>query len=191
MGSIATLVIAEAQRQGIDPSLALAVGNAESGLNPNIPDSKAGAIGIFQLEPGTARDLGVDPRDPNQNIQGGITYLRQMLALYGDPALALAAYNWGPGHLNQAIAAYGASWPAIASSAPPETQNYVTKIITAINGSQASPVLNPAQAPFPVASASGSVLTIPQPIIDTPSMDLGSIAVAVGIFAGIVIVLGD
>lgn len=197
MGSIASLVIAEAQRQGIDPQLALAVGYAESNLNPNTPDSSAGAIGIFQLEPNTAKALGVDPRDPNQNIQGGITYLRQMLAQYGDPALALAAYDWGPGHLNQAIAAYGANWAGIAPHAPAETQNYVAKIVAGLSRSQDTPVFNPGPAPFPVASASGSVLTIPQPepvpasASNIPSIDWGSMTVAVVIFATLAFVLEE
>jgi Transglycosylase SLT domain len=192
MGSIASLVIAEANRQGIDPQLALGVGYAESGLNSSIPDSRAGAIGIFQLEPDTARALGVDPRDPNQNIQGGITYLRQMLAQFGDPMLALAAYNWGPGHMNQAIAAYGASWAAIAPNAPSETQNYVAKIIAGISTSQDTRLFNPGPAPFPVASASGSVLTIPQQaelIPNISAVDWGGMTVAIVIFVGVVSVV--
>ncbi|MBM1504430.1 lytic transglycosylase domain-containing protein, partial [Sulfitobacter mediterraneus] len=55
--------------------------------------SSAGAIGLGQLMPATARDLGVDPRDPLQNLDGSARYLAMMLELFGDPRLALAAYN--------------------------------------------------------------------------------------------------
>ncbi|MEO9739386.1 MAG: lytic transglycosylase domain-containing protein [Hyphomicrobiales bacterium] len=58
--------------------------------------SSAGAIDLGQLMPATARDLGVDPRDPLQNLDGSARYLAMMLELFGDPRLALAAYNAGP-----------------------------------------------------------------------------------------------
>lgn len=63
--------------------------------------SSAGAIGLGQLMPATARDLGVDPFDPLQNLDGSARYLATMLELFGDPRLALAAYNAGPDAVRQ------------------------------------------------------------------------------------------
>ncbi|MEQ6204785.1 lytic transglycosylase domain-containing protein [Sulfitobacter sp. HNIBRBA2951] len=81
--------------------------------------SSAGAIGLGQLMPATARDLGVDPRDPLQNLDGSARYLAMMLELFGDPRLALAAYNAGP----DAVRQYG--------GIPPyrETQNHVARVM--------------------------------------------------------------
>lgn len=126
MATVVELITAEAQRQGLEPSLAIEVARAESRLDPSTPDSDAGAIGLFQLEPATAAQLGVNPRDVNGNIRGGVAYLRQMLAQFGNVATALAAYDWGPGHVAQAVAEWGANFLA---HAPTETKNYVAKIL--------------------------------------------------------------
>jgi len=84
--------------------------------------SSAGAIGLGQLMPATARDLGVDPRDPLQNLDGSARYLAMMLELFGDPRLALAAYNAGP----DAVRQYG--------GIPPyrETQNHVARVMAVV-----------------------------------------------------------
>ncbi|TDK51009.1 lytic transglycosylase domain-containing protein [Antarcticimicrobium luteum] len=84
--------------------------------------SSAGAIGLGQLMPATARDLGVDPRDPLQNLDGAARYLAMMLDTFGDPRLALAAYNAGP----DAVRQYG--------GIPPyrETQNHVARVMTVV-----------------------------------------------------------
>ena len=81
--------------------------------------SSAGAIGLAQLMPATARFLGVDPRDPVQNLDGGARYLLMQLGAFGTPELALAAYNAGPG----AVRKY--------RGIPPyrETQNHVRKVM--------------------------------------------------------------
>ena len=87
---------AEAERQGIDPSLVLRVMQAESSGRANAVSPK-GATGPMQLMPGTARDLGVNINDPLDNIRGGVRYLTQQLKAFGTPDLALAAYNAGLG----------------------------------------------------------------------------------------------
>jgi len=124
--SIQSAIIAEAQAQGVDPNLALAVAEQESGGNQNAVSS-AGAIGIFQLMPATAAGLDVNPYDAQQNIEGGIEFLAQMLSEFGgDVSKALAAYNWGPAYVSSAIASYGSNW---LSAAPSETRNYVSSIL--------------------------------------------------------------
>ena len=88
-----------AKKYALPDSFVRSVMKAESGFQPQALSPK-GAIGLMQLMPETARELGVDPRDPHQNAEGGAQYLRDLLARYeSDPnqvLLALAAYNAGP-----------------------------------------------------------------------------------------------
>jgi hypothetical protein len=86
----------------IRPSLVKAVILQESGGNPKAT-SEAGAVGLMQLMPATAKALGVDPTDPEQNVEGGTRYLGQLLKQFGDEKLALAAYNWGPGNVRKSL----------------------------------------------------------------------------------------
>lgn len=112
---------AEAEKQGLGQYADMFVRQAkqESSFNP-YAQSKAGAQGVFQLMPGTAKELGVtDPFDVSQNIAGGINYMGQQLNRFKDPKLALAAYNAGP----QRVASAGGV-PNIA-----ETQDYVRRIL--------------------------------------------------------------
>ena len=95
------LILAAAQRYYLEPELIKSVVLAESGMNPNALSS-AGAMGLMQLMPGTAQDLGVsDPWDPAQNIDGGSRYIREQLDNFGDLRRAIAAYHAGPGNVRR------------------------------------------------------------------------------------------
>ena len=107
-----------ARANGIPEDLFLRLVRQESGFNPNAVSHK-GALGLAQLMPGTARALGVNPRDPVQNLNGGARYLAQQYRKFGSWRLALAAYNAGPG----AVEKHG--------GVPPyrETRGYVKAIL--------------------------------------------------------------
>jgi hypothetical protein len=92
----------------------------ESGGNPNAVSPK-GAVGLMQLMPGVAKELGVNPYDPQQNVAGGTKRIQQLLAQYHDLPTALAAYNAGPGRVNQVLSG--------KATLPSETQNYVSSIL--------------------------------------------------------------
>jgi Transglycosylase SLT domain len=112
------IVEAKAREHGVDPLLVDSVIQVESAYNP-YAISPVGAQGLMQLMPGTARTYGVkDWRDPEQNIDGGVRYLKYLKTLFDDERLVLAAYNAGEG----AVHKYG--W------IPPynETQNYVYEV---------------------------------------------------------------
>lgn len=117
--SLDALVDKASAATGVDSSLIRGVIQAESAGNPRAQSPK-GAIGLMQLMPSTAAELGVDPRDPAQNVMGGARYLASLLRRYdGDEKLALAGYNAGPG----AVDRHG--------GVPPykETRNYVTSVL--------------------------------------------------------------
>jgi soluble lytic murein transglycosylase-like protein len=107
-GQVFALVQAIARRYGVDPLLVWAVIDVESGGDATAV-STAGAEGLMQLMPGTARGLGVsNPFNPSQNISGGVRYLAMLIRHYhGNLALALAAYNMGPA----AVDRYGGRLP--------------------------------------------------------------------------------
>ena len=108
-----------AARYNVDPQLVRAVIGAESNWDPRAV-SRTGAQGLMQLVPTTARELGVSNAfDPQQNLEGGVRYLKTLLARYGgDLDKALAAYNAGPGAVDRA-----GGVPRIA-----ETQHYVQRV---------------------------------------------------------------
>jgi soluble lytic murein transglycosylase-like protein len=114
------LIVANSQRYGVRADLVRAVIQAESAFNPRARSPK-GALGLMQLMPATAREMGVSKVfDPAQNIRGGVAYLKLLLDRYDDnEELALAAYNAGPG----AVERYGNTIPPFR-----ETQAYVSRI---------------------------------------------------------------
>ncbi|GAA2735685.1 hypothetical protein GCM10009867_18590 [Pedococcus aerophilus] len=118
-----SLFASAAQRYDVPVALLTSVAKAESGFNPSAV-SHAGAIGLMQIMPATARGLGVDPRNPAQAIDGAARLLASHLDRFGSTSLALAAYNAGPG----AVQRYG--------GVPPyrETQQYVQKVIGYMGG---------------------------------------------------------
>lgn len=107
-----------ARRYGVPEDLFLRLVQQESNWNPTAKSHK-GALGLAQLMPQTARELGVNPHQPSENLRGGAKYLAQQYRTFGSWRLALAAYNAGP----HAVRKYG--------GVPPykETQNYVRKIL--------------------------------------------------------------
>lgn len=124
------LIRASARAHGVSVQLVESIASVESGMKTNAVSPK-GAIGVMQLMPGTARQMGVDPNDVAQNIDGGTRLMRELLNRYeGDPhqlTKALAAYNAGPG----AVARY--------QGIPPyrETRNYVKRVMNRIEAAGA------------------------------------------------------
>ena len=118
---VVNLVEKLAPNYGIDPNFALAVISIESGFNFNARSNR-NAQGLMQLIPGTAARFGVrDAFDPGQNVRGGLSYLRWLLATFrGDVSLAAAAYNAG----ERAVERYRGVPPY------PETLNYVAKVLS-------------------------------------------------------------
>ena len=124
---IVNLLDQAASRYGVPPDLAVAVAQQESGGNPHAVSS-AGAQGVMQLMPATAAALGVsNPFDPAQNIDAGVRFLSQLLSQFGDTALALAAYNWGPGNVSK----YGYNnWPSATVSYVSSIMNRIGQALT-------------------------------------------------------------
>lgn len=140
-----------ANSAGVPAWLALGIAQRESGFDNNAVGS-AGEIGIFQLLPSTAAQLGVDPTNPTQNIAGGVAYLAQLLRTFGgDVQKAAAAFNCGPTCVANAVAAPGGNW---AAHIPSSTQAYVAGVTGSL------PLYSPAASPDATAPA-GSAIPIP------------------------------
>lgn len=121
---MASVIGSASDHTNLDPALINSVIRAESGFNPKAV-SRKGAVGLMQLMPGTASQLGVkNPFDPSANVEGGSRYLRELLDRYNlDLVKALAAYNAGPQRVQQ----FGGVPPYY------ETQAYVARIIRDFN----------------------------------------------------------
>lgn len=131
---------------GVPVNVAMAVMQQESGGNPRAK-SPAGAYGLMQLMPGTARALGVDPKNPLENLRGGLKYLGQQYKQFGTWEQALAAYNAGPGNVRK------------YKGVPPfrETQRYVANIMKMAGGSYtpSNPARPQRPATIPTAPLAG------------------------------------
>ena len=112
------VILKASRKYGVDVGLIKAVIKAESDFNPQAVSS-AGARGLMQLMPATARSLGVsDSFDPEQNVMGGTRFLKDMLQRYGGNVdSALAAYNWGPGNVDKR-----------SDHLPRETRDYLVRV---------------------------------------------------------------
>lgn len=116
--SFNSIVEKAAGKYGVEPDLIRSIIKTESNFNSDATSPK-GAMGLMQLMPGTARDLGVrNAYDPEENIMGGTKYLKTLLDRYnGNVNLALAAYNWGMGNLEKN-----------PHCLPRETSNYIARV---------------------------------------------------------------
>jgi len=117
------IIAKKADKYSIDPALINAVIRTESAYNTHAISNK-GAMGLMQLMPGTARELGVNnPFNPEENIEGGVRYLKKLIKKYnGDVTRALAAYNAGPKRVET------------SRRLPNETKNYIKKVYSIYNG---------------------------------------------------------
>ena len=122
MSNTASLITSAAPSYGVPASMALAVATKESGLNQGAIGS-SGEIGVFQLMPATAAQLGVNPSDLTQNIDGGLSYLQSLYTQFGNWTQALEAYNGGPSHVTNgtvSTAAQSYATSVLASAGIPD-----------------------------------------------------------------------
>lgn len=121
------------EKYNLPPGSYRSLVQAESGGRPGVVSPK-GAVGYAQVMPGTAKDLGIDPNNPDQNLEGGARYLRQQLDKFGNLGHAYVAYNWGPGNADMWVKS-----GADPARLPPETRAYLAKN-AGINAAPTQPV---------------------------------------------------
>jgi hypothetical protein len=122
-GPYGDIIASSASMVGMPIDMARRQVAVESSFNPNARNKSSGAIGLMQLMPGTAKDLGVNPYDAHDNIAGGVKYMHEQYKAFGSWGNALAAYNWGPGNV-EAWLGRGGGFQHL----PKETQDYIKKI---------------------------------------------------------------
>jgi hypothetical protein len=159
LGTLITdLISSNAARFNVPPALALAVAQRESSLNQNTVGSK-GEIGVFQLKPSTAADLGVDPNSLDGNIEGGVRYLSNLFGQFGDWQTALEAYNGGPTNVRR-------------GTVSPAAQSYAESILSAAG------LDSPVSPGFPSVPAGSEAVTEPEydwmAASSTSGLDFGS-----------------
>lgn len=125
-GDFDAIIEKASEAHGVDPDLIRSVIKTESGFQAGSTSPK-GAMGLMQLMPGTAKDLGVrNAYDPFENVMGGTKYLKRLLDRYhGDTPKALAAYNWGPGNVDKN-----------SGKMPEETRNYISRVTRNYSGNK-------------------------------------------------------
>jgi hypothetical protein len=148
------------------PALEQAVMQVESRGNPDAVSPK-GALGTMQTMPGTLTDpgYGVAPardRSPAELERVGKDYLRAMLNQYGDPRLALAAYNWGPGNVDAAMK-QGGGVEGVLARAPAETRAYVPKVLSQLEGGSAPSPMQSRLGRRPAKASQGAEESFGQP----------------------------
>ncbi len=128
MMTVKGLIVKHSLEMGLDPALALSIAKKESGFCHN-KRSPYGAVGVFQLMPATAKKMGYNPYQIQENIKGGIAYYKLMYKMFGSTELALAAYNAGPGNVKK------------YNGIPPfkETRNFVSSIMSNYNNLKLNP----------------------------------------------------
>lgn len=124
-----TTIISEADRRGMGAFISRLYLQCEreSSWEISAHNARTDCYGLFQLSKATAAELGVNRYDWRQNVAGGVAYMATLLRRYqGDYAKALAAFNWGMGHLDKLVRQAGANWRA---GLPAETQKYVAYVL--------------------------------------------------------------
>lgn len=111
-------IINQAKAMDVEPAIVLSIAKTESGFNQNAKSS-GGHIGVFQLSRATAKQMGLDPYNLDDNIKGGITYYKQMYGIFGSAELAVAAYNVGPEAVKRCN-----------NTVPKHSQAFVSKIMS-------------------------------------------------------------
>ncbi|MCE3247709.1 MAG: hypothetical protein K0R41_1534 [Geminicoccaceae bacterium] len=149
--AFAPLIKQAAAQYGVDEGLLVRTLHKESGFAPDVVDgrrvSSAGALGVAQFMPDTAKRFGINPLDPAQAIPASARYLAENKKLLGNDGLALAGYNWGEGNVQRWLAS-----GADPRRVPGETRDYVMKITGrpieawAQAGRQGAPAAAPAEA---------------------------------------------